>query len=386
MGMGKFLIGLKKKVSEIWQKLCLLVKSDGSLMGDKQPPYANCLNCGTELKGMYCHKCGQEATLPVPKMSAFIKEYLKNLLCLERKAIPTLINLVFKPGRLMKEYCAGHYASYLNPLKLNLFFLFILITLFAIFGSDSKIKDSVVDATNEDVFISDMALSTICDDEEYLSNVLASRRDTINLVASLATLEKYGNIIEVVEVVGRGEDITPDSLVAVVPSLLKDDKILVKEDGHYQFSLEDNRLDVAVMTDKVLDMWEIFVSTIFNHFPLLMLLTSPFLAFIIRMVVMKKLPRSYFYIFALFYMAFVEMTLAVLYVFGKIFNFEYNNVKIVLYLILFAYLSIALKQTYELRSWIRTMFSALVINVTYLLCCFIFISVICLVILIIVMV
>ena len=24
-------------------------------------PYKHCLNCGTELNGMYCHVCGQQA-------------------------------------------------------------------------------------------------------------------------------------------------------------------------------------------------------------------------------------------------------------------------------------------------------------------------------------
>ena len=35
-------------------------------------PYTNRLNCGSELKGMYCHVCGQKATSKTPTILGFV--------------------------------------------------------------------------------------------------------------------------------------------------------------------------------------------------------------------------------------------------------------------------------------------------------------------------
>ena len=46
-------------------------------------PYEHCLNCGTELKGLYCHSCGQEAVNKTPTLIAkarLLKKKIRDLL------------------------------------------------------------------------------------------------------------------------------------------------------------------------------------------------------------------------------------------------------------------------------------------------------------------
>ncbi len=45
---------------------------------DKALPYKQCLNCGTELNGMFCHKCGQQALDKTPTVKEFIVEYMNH--------------------------------------------------------------------------------------------------------------------------------------------------------------------------------------------------------------------------------------------------------------------------------------------------------------------
>ena len=57
-------------------------------------PYKHCLNCGTELNGMYCHECGQRATSKTPTVRGFILEYLNNAFFWDTLCVQTLWKLI----------------------------------------------------------------------------------------------------------------------------------------------------------------------------------------------------------------------------------------------------------------------------------------------------
>ena len=100
--MIPFLKKFTLQIGSWWKKLVALTKRDGNPMTNEEPPYQKCLNCGTELIGSYCHRCGQYASQQT-KMSGFVKEYLKNIFPIERQVIPTLSNLIFHPGHLVRS-------------------------------------------------------------------------------------------------------------------------------------------------------------------------------------------------------------------------------------------------------------------------------------------
>ena len=43
------------------------------------PPYRYCKNCGTELKGMYCHECGQYAMDSKQPFWKYFLQYFENV-------------------------------------------------------------------------------------------------------------------------------------------------------------------------------------------------------------------------------------------------------------------------------------------------------------------
>ena len=104
-------------------------QSTKNLQKEEFAPYKQCLNCGENLQGVYCHKCGQRATNATPKVWEFILEYMNNAFIWDSKCLPTMWHLIRRPGYLTNEFNAGKFVVYEHPLKLNMFFLFVLMFL-----------------------------------------------------------------------------------------------------------------------------------------------------------------------------------------------------------------------------------------------------------------
>ncbi|MEI6640621.1 MAG: DUF3667 domain-containing protein [Novosphingobium sp.] len=84
-----------------------------------------CLNCGTPLVGSHCHSCGQAAHVH-RTLGAFFHDLLHGVFHFEGKVWRTLPMLAFRPGKLTREYIDGRRASYVSPLALFLFSVFLL--------------------------------------------------------------------------------------------------------------------------------------------------------------------------------------------------------------------------------------------------------------------
>ena len=362
-----FLHTIVQKLAVVWRWMVRLTKRDGSPRTNNVPTYKHCMNCGEELVGMYCHKCGQYASPPVMKMSGFIKEYILNLFSIESQVIPTLSNLIFYPGKAAKEFNAGRYVSYVNPLKLNICILVVLITIFSIVGTDDKVKSSFRDLTDKDVFVSNMLLSDINGDKEYLAKVEGSPRTNITLISSQSIMNRYPRLVEVVEVVGSDKKQLVDTMIVSVPSLFIEEKLLVEDKGVYHFVNRVNESSDLDILSNMVTWWEKSVSLIFAHFPLFMLLTTPFFVFPLRLLLRRrKYTLSNLYIFSLYYIAFVELMLTILFIGGVIFGFTSGSVSRFLEITLLLYLTVALKNAYELK-WLQSLLYAVVTSAIYII-------------------
>ncbi len=86
---------------------------------------AACLNCGTALLGSHCHACGQAAHVH-RTLGAFFHDLLHGVFHFEGKIWRTLPLLAWNPGRLTREYIDGRRASYVSPIALFLFSVFLM--------------------------------------------------------------------------------------------------------------------------------------------------------------------------------------------------------------------------------------------------------------------
>jgi hypothetical protein len=361
-----FLHTIFQKLAVAWRWLVSLTNRDGNPKTNDEPTYKHCMNCGEELVGMYCHRCGQYASPPAIKLSEFIKDYVRNLFSIESQAIPTIVNLILHPGKIAKEFNAGRYVSYVDPLKLNIFILVVLITIFSVVGTDDKVKSSFRDLTNKEAFVSNMSLSTVNGDEEYVAKIEASPRTTVTLISSQSIIEKFPKLVEVVEVVGSDKEQLADTMVVSVPTIFIKDKLLVEDKGIYHFVNSDSSSADMDIISNMATWWEKSMSLIFAHFPLFILLTIPFFVFPLRLLLRRRnCTLSNLYIFALYYIAFVELMLTILFIGGLIFDFTSGLVRYFLEIALLLYLTVALKNAYELK-WLQSLLYAVVTSAMYI--------------------
>nr|MCU0395591.1 DUF3667 domain-containing protein [Chitinophagaceae bacterium] len=107
----------------------------------KERTEKNCLNCGAQVQGRYCHICGQENIETHETLWGLFTHFVYDITHFDGKFFSTLRYLLFRPGFLSMEYLRGRRASYLHPIKMYVFtsalFFFIL---FAVRNEEDVIK------------------------------------------------------------------------------------------------------------------------------------------------------------------------------------------------------------------------------------------------------
>lgn len=125
-----------------------------------QPGYTHCMNCGTPLKGMYCHRCGQYALDIYQPIWKYIRQYFENMYQFDGKIWLTLRLLFTRPGYLTNEFNEGKINSYVHPFRLYMCISVVFFTLFFM-GAEretsrallvlagEQIPDSIVDTLKQ---------------------------------------------------------------------------------------------------------------------------------------------------------------------------------------------------------------------------------------------
>lgn len=129
---------LGETVSELTESLAEI--GQGALTARAVEPHAGeaddghthetaCLNCGTRLIGSHCHACGQHAHVH-RTLGAFFHDLMHGVFHFEGKIWRTLPMLVRHPGKLTREYIDGRRASFVSPIALFLFCVFLMFAVF----------------------------------------------------------------------------------------------------------------------------------------------------------------------------------------------------------------------------------------------------------------
>ncbi|MEP1743092.1 MAG: DUF3667 domain-containing protein [Kangiellaceae bacterium] len=91
--------------------------------------YEYCSNCGIQLAGMYCHKCGQSSKSMIKFFGEVVKELLDDTIGYDSRIKHSILPLLFKPGRITLDYIKGKRFYYVLPFRLYLITSLILILL-----------------------------------------------------------------------------------------------------------------------------------------------------------------------------------------------------------------------------------------------------------------
>src|SRR5688500_5550024 len=86
-----------------------------------------CLNCESDLRGPYCHACGQRVGPRRLRLRDLVGPALKETFSADGRLARSIGPFLFRPGFLVTEYLAGRRVRYTSPLRLYLFALFTLV-------------------------------------------------------------------------------------------------------------------------------------------------------------------------------------------------------------------------------------------------------------------
>lgn len=103
----------------------------------KERKETDCLNCGAEVKGRFCHICGQENIETRETLWGLITHFVYDIVHFDGKFFSTLRHLLFRPGFVSLQYVQGRRASYIHPIRM---YVFTSALFFIVFFSISQKK------------------------------------------------------------------------------------------------------------------------------------------------------------------------------------------------------------------------------------------------------
>lgn len=105
-------------------------------------PVKLCQNCGTQLTGSFCSKCGQPEDSFIQFFGYVVMRFLDDIFGFDSRAGRTFLPLIFKPGFLTNEYIRGRRVHYVPPVRLYFFVSIVFFIMLGFFTEDST-KDLV---------------------------------------------------------------------------------------------------------------------------------------------------------------------------------------------------------------------------------------------------
>lgn len=104
-----------------------------------------CGNCGSLLKGPWCHRCGQEAHDPMQRFRGALRDLFEHVLHFDGRLGRTLLPLYFRPGFLTRDYLAGRRVRYVAPLRLMFFLAVIAFFVLRLNVESSPLENGATD-------------------------------------------------------------------------------------------------------------------------------------------------------------------------------------------------------------------------------------------------
>ena len=100
----------------------------------------DCLNCGADLQGHFCHVCGQENLQMKESFGHMLNHAVSDYFHFDYQFFHTLKPLFAKPGKLTVDYLAGRRMQYLHPVKMYIFISLVFFVLFFRQSGDQMVK------------------------------------------------------------------------------------------------------------------------------------------------------------------------------------------------------------------------------------------------------
>jgi hypothetical protein len=339
----------------------------------------DCLNCGTNVYGRYCHVCGQENVVPKETFGKLLVHFFYDITHFDGKFFETVKDLFFRPGFLSDEYVKGRRAAYLNPIRMYIFtsavfFLFF----FTIFNSEKLITitpDKPLTPAEREKKIEQLnnSASTNRGDTAALNARLAALRDTSRPVTQ-TDLEKFDTDTTEFNFFSYKIDYRTvheyDSAQALLPASSRDGWIK-KRMMHRGIVVGD---DLRTDAKDVVQKWgDVFI----HRLPYLLFISLPIFALILKLLYSRR--KEFFYadhlIFTIHHYIFSFLLLLIFFAVSQLRDLSgwgiFTFLRTILIILWPVYLFLAMRRFYQ-QGWFKTFFKLILLNLLGLIMLFIF--------------
>lgn len=101
----------------------------------------DCLNCGhpLELSDRFCPNCSQANSVKHLTIKDFLDELFEDMVRFDTRLVRTLTTMLWRPGRVSKDFIAGKRKTYANPFRFLLTLAFIYFLLLSVTGDFDRL-------------------------------------------------------------------------------------------------------------------------------------------------------------------------------------------------------------------------------------------------------
>lgn len=331
---------------------------------------SQCLNCGAQLFGPYCHNCGQQVDNKTHSVWGFIFVWLDNAFMFDPQLLKSMWLLVRRPGQLTYDFINGRIVSQAHPLKLNMFLLMVFVTMFLFFSDTEEMNNSMHELATNEAVVNVMQIDYLVRETDFATRAQESPRDTVQLVAPLSLATQHPTLItNVATIAPSTHSDSLDRWMAVVPRLMIEDQVIVPHtEGTYHINPEAkyNVSNLQIFESVGVKM----IQFVGNYFPMIVLFTAPLLALSLLIIRRRKrVPNINHFVFAWHYTAMLELLIIVIYILHLCCEPSTELLQWLLLIGSCTYLSIAFRRVYNTGSWLKAVGNALIVSAIYYAIC-----------------
>ncbi len=326
-----------------------------------------CLNCETPLdrSDRYCPNCSQLNSTKKLHFRDIFNELFAGLFAYDSRLALTLRNLLFKPGKISKDYVEGKRMRYANPFR---FYLSLSIIFFLLSGLLNKISEYADDGTSADTISASAKNNNAADVQETLSedNIITFQStpvgDSISSPPSKKEIKYYTE--SQLDTLSWGDALT-NKLEIYNDYYLKNKEErphealthLNHETGMYNKWLYKKVIDYNFFKENPGFAYNFFISKL----PFVIFLFLPVFTFFIMLLYIRK--GKYTYMEHLVFAFHVQSLLFVLLIISALFDFLFTSefFTTIVLLLFVIYLYKAMRRFYE-QSRFKTFVKFMILN------------------------